>query len=198
MKDLDLLYDHYKVSNSILHKVQYQREIYMRGLLVLEAINFIFLFKSSIVIDIIHGFLNSYNINIKSITDLVQVVQIVMWILISYFLVSYFQKNVYIERQYDYISSLEQEITKRSKIKYFNRESDNYSKEYPLFLDLVDKFYKIGIPLLFLIAYTIKIVSEVNEGQSGSCWICILKFILYSWTISLILSYWHKILKSVS
>ncbi len=198
MKNLDLVYDHYKESNNILYSAQHQRELYMRILFILESINFMFLFKSDVVINILHGLLESYKINVSSISDLIQVIQIIMWILISYFLISYFQKNVYIERQYGYMDVLEKEISKISDIKIFNREGSNYTKKYPLFLNLADIFYKFLIPILFFIVHTIKIVNEINNSCNVSCWVCIFKFIIYLWTVILIFSYLIKMKESFS
>ncbi|MDO4872449.1 MAG: hypothetical protein Q4A27_03465 [bacterium] len=198
MTKTELLYEHYKDSNTILRDAQYQRELYMRSLFILEAVNFIFLYKQDFVVKTVNGILKSYNVGIESIADLSQILQIIMWILISYFLVGYFQKNIYIERQYGYINDLENEIAKIGGVRSFNRESSNYSKEYPLFLNLVDIFYKIIIPILFLIVHTIKIISELNDVHNLSWWVCIFKVLVYLWTIMIIIPYLHKMKKSIS
>jgi len=90
----------------------------------------------------------------------VVLVQSALWIIIVYILVRYFQTNIYIERQYGYIATLEEIISKEINESCFNRESNNYLENYPKILDVIAFYYTWGIPALIIFVNGTKITFE--------------------------------------
>ena len=157
---VDILYDHYKVSNSMLQSNLKDREKFFRSLFIFEVLNIIFLYQPLEFAKIIQNSLNlSQNIKIESTSFLVTSLQIVISVAISYLLIRYFQSNIWAERQYSYISKLENELTAKADTDIFCRESAEYSRNYPFVLNIIDIFYKFIIPLILLLLHLVKICS---------------------------------------
>ncbi len=158
MENIEILYDHYKESNQLSQNAQKQRSRYFCGICILEIINIVFLLYPSETIDLITKWLDKkYSIVFP---PTVLIIQGILWLFIIYFTVLYFQKNIYIERQYKYLSELEIEISKKINLECFCREGKNYNENYPLVLTVIDRFYKWGIPITIIIINTIKIIFE--------------------------------------
>lgn len=158
MKELEILYDHYKESNLLSRNAQKDRNTYFKNLCLAILFNLIFLLYPDEIVNAINQVLkNNYSTTI-SITFII--VQSFTWLLITYLLIQYLHKNIYIERQYPYLASLEKEINELSSLKTFNREGDNYLNQYPLILNVLDVFYKWIIPLLVIIINGIKLYFE--------------------------------------
>ena len=88
------------------------------------------------------------------------IIQTLIWLLIAYVVIRYIQDMLYIERQYIYLSSLEKKISNLISIDIFTREGDNYQKDYPMVLNFIDLFYKMLMPILFILINIIRIYVE--------------------------------------
>lgn len=75
------------------------------------------------------------------------IIQTLIWLLIVYIMIRYVQDMLYVERQYSYLSKLEKEISHLSSTDIFSREGENYQKDYPIVLNLIDLFYKMLMPV---------------------------------------------------
>lgn len=158
MDKCQILYDHYKESNELSQQAKKQRSSYFCGICILEIFNLVFLLYPYEVVTALTGWLDEQYSIVFPLA--IPVIQGIIWVLIIYFTVIYFQKNIYIERQYEYLSILETEITQQTGLKCFKRESENYNQNYPLVLTVIDKFYKLGIPIAIIIINSVKIVFE--------------------------------------
>ena len=158
MNQLDILYDHYKESNELSHFAQKQRSKYFFILCILEILNFIFLIQPSQTFKLIKNWLNvEYSIEFPYT---ISIIQVILWIFIVYFTVLYFQKNIFIERQYRYLNELENDISVMINLNCFCREGNNYNDNYPFALTMIDFFYKWTIPVILIILNFIKLVFE--------------------------------------
>lgn len=162
MNGIEILYDHYKESNVLSQNAQKERNKLFKHLCLAILFNLIFLIYPDEIIDILSQFFNNnYSITI-SITYII--IQSSCWILITYLLIQYLHKNIYVERQYTYLKNLEEEIGNELKTKVFNRESGNYLNNYPLILDVLDYFYKWFLPIAIVLINGIKLYYEyVNK-----------------------------------
>lgn len=88
------------------------------------------------------------------------IIQTLLWLLIAYVMIRYIQDVLYIERQYIYLDSLEKEISNLSSIDIFMREGTNYQKDYPMVLNFIDLFYKMLMPIFFVLINTVRIYKE--------------------------------------
>lgn len=168
VEKLDIYYDHYKDSYSLCKAASSRRNKSFIYLCILEAI-LLMLIRNS---DLICGLFNAVvrerleaTIQFSNI-----VLQSLVWILIAYVLVRYVKDFLYVERQYEYLKTLERKISElleeKDDKKLFTREGDYYSKNYPMVLNIIDLFYKFFSPILFTIINIVHIVQEWNSGIS--------------------------------
>ena len=187
---VDILYDHYKVSNSMLQSNLKDREKFFRSLFVFEVLNIIFLYQPLEFAKIIQTSLNlSQNIKIESTSFLVTSLQIVISVAISYLLIRYFQSNIRAERQYSYISKLENELTAKADTDMFCRESTEYSRNYPFVLNIIDIFYKFIIPLILLSLHLVKICSFLEVITQDFNIVSFIEIIIDTFLIILVIAY---------
>lgn len=187
---VDILYDHYKVSNSMLQSNLKDREKFFRSLFVFEVLNIIFLYQPLEFAKIIQTSLNlSQNIKIESTSFLVTSLQIVISVAISYLLIRYFQSNIRAERQYSYISKLENELTAKADTDIFCRESAEYSRNYPFVLNIIDIFYKFIIPLILLLSHLVKICSFLEVITHNFNIVSFIEIIIDTFLIILVIAY---------
>lgn len=167
MDILNLYYDHYKETNKLNKEAQKKRDRYYLLLCLIEALSFLLSLKPADVCNIIKGGINSQlKMTLEFSNDIIQTV---VWMLIAYISIEYFKKVLCIERQYSYINKLEKKIDFLcGKDSLFNREGEDYQKNYPIVLNLTDLFYKMISPVLFQIINCIKIYKEYNSADVGS------------------------------
>ncbi len=187
---VDILYDHYKVSNSMLQSNLKDREKFFRSLFIFEVLNIIFLYQPLEFAKIIQNSLNlSQNIKIESTSFLVTSLQIVISVAISYLLIRYFQSNIRAERQYSYISKLENELTAKADTDIFCRESAEYSRNYPFVLNIIDIFYKFIIPLILLLLHLVKICSFLEVITHNFNIVSFIEIIIDTFLMILVIAY---------
>ena len=157
MENLELLNDHYKDSFGLLKNEQSNRNRLFICLCVVIIIHFFLIVNSNSLMTIFINLLkNTYNVDISNQINLVQNL---LWFILLYFTMRYYQSNIYIERQYKYIHKIEEDISKFSKIEFY-RESKNYLNYYPLILDFIHIIYTWIFPLFFEIVITSRIINE--------------------------------------
>lgn len=157
MDSLELLYDHYKDSFNLTKKSESARNKLFIRLCVLIGILFLLEIDSNAVISAINS---SIGIALKTnIAFSLNIIQSVIWIVTLYFTLRYYQVNVYIERQYTYIHSLEKALTKDLSFA-LEREGKNYVDKYPAFLNAVYFIYRKAFPLIYLLLVVSKLILE--------------------------------------
>ena len=163
LNEVDLYYDHYKETCALSKQTQNRRNRFFCWLCILEAMSFLFLLKPDETTEIFRTGINTYfetNIALGN-----TVLQTFLWIIIAYVTVRYCQDSLYVRRLYPYIDRLEKEIKNVSKVAVFEREGEEYQKEYPIVLNLITLFYKMFCPIFFL---GINIVHIIQEWQRST------------------------------
>lgn len=94
-------------------------------------------------------------------------VQSVIWFVLLALIIKYFQSVVFIERQYDYLHSLENTLSEEYGDKAFTREGKSYLSDYPAFLNWASFLYTILFPAILAVVATTKIVIEFNQYGFG-------------------------------
>lgn len=171
----EILYDHYKETVKLNHDMARKRGALFVAAVLLELLNLALLLFPTIVMDSLSLYVDSqYQFKL----DLsVNILQSTIWIAITYILVRYFQSNIYIERQYSYISKIEEQLAASLNEPLLKRESDSYLDNYPTVLNIIDFFYKWIVPILFIAINVFKIGNEVfcqglNAGVAFDCVLC--------------------------
>ncbi len=92
------------------------------------------------------------------ISNSIEFISTLLWFLLLGFTIRYFQIVIEIERQYEYLHSLEKLLNDfYAGTKAFTREGKAYLSGYPLFSKWVGWLYTIIFPALILISISIKI-----------------------------------------
>lgn len=84
----------------------------------------------------------------------------IIWILLFYLVLSYYQLCIQISNTYSYLHALEEDINKLTNIT-FNREGADYIKKYGIFSKHIFNIYTLVFPILFLIVIFVKIYLEL-------------------------------------
>ncbi len=162
---LKILYDHYKETYSLITVQNKLRDKLFVYLLV--ALTFMFLQIDTVgkVTDIgtklTEKFLGvSLSLSPEFITGM-------LWFIILSLVIKYAQTLVYIEKQYDYIHTLEVSIDREvGNSKVFSREGHSYLNNYPKFSTWVWLIYTVFFPIMLLLILGYKIFTEVTLGFS--------------------------------
>ena len=166
MDALEILYDHYKEAFSLSKEAQGRRNKSFVILCVLEALSFLLLIRPEMAFELI---LKGINKDIETPLQLSNtIIQTLIWLVIVYVMIRYIQDMLYIERQYMYIDKLEKEISNLTTTRIFSREGENYQKDYPMVLNFIDLFYKMLMPILFVLINIVRIHEEWILSQEST------------------------------
>lgn len=164
MDKLALYYDHYKETCSLSRDAQKRRNKSFVLLCVLEAVSFLMLIRPDIAFSIMLAEITN---KIGTMLDLGNnILQTLIWVLITYVLIRYCQDTLYVERQYGYLSKIEKEISNCMQGSLFDRESENYLDNYPMVLNFIDLFYKMVAPMVFFVINMVHIIAEWRSAKT--------------------------------
>lgn len=155
---LDFLYAHYQESYHLSVECKNRRNKFFLLLCVVEMLNALILVRPMTAFSLV---LNIANTAFETSLNLSEVIlQTFLWITIAFCTIRYVQEVLQIERHYHYLSTLESRIQELSDEPIFNREGDNYSAGYPIVLNLIELFYKMFCPILFITINVLNIFRE--------------------------------------
>ncbi|MCX8075247.1 MAG: hypothetical protein N2749_06670 [Clostridia bacterium] len=185
MKDLELIYDHYKDTFSMIKENEKKRD----KLFILLFVLLLLLFLCSIMPSDIYSMFqdiikNKLETNIMFGFDIIQTF---LWIIIFYTTVKYFQIVVHINRSYEYLNNIEKQINKKIKFK-FQREGNQYFDNYPLLLDYIYQMYITVFPILYGLLITFQILFEWIKNSN--LYLNIIDAIIYIFILILIILYY--------
>lgn len=157
MDKVELLYDHYKETVSIIKNTIAQRNRFFVMVFIVVALQFLFATSPDSISYLIIGIIKKqYEVDIS---NQMSIIQSFLWLILLYLTMRYYQATVYIEKQYKCIYSIETDISRIEQIK-FDRESENYLSNYPKMSDFIDVLYKWIFPIIYCMIICYKIVSE--------------------------------------
>jgi len=166
-KALDILYDHYKDSFSYVSKYLQQRERIFAIVLIVVFLQFLQISFAEQYLTVFNTFVEK-QFNFAFIFNQ-SFLDSLLWFLLLSTSLRYFQINILINRQYNYIHSLEENISKKTGTENFiQREGKSYLQEYPLFLDWVHVLYTWVFPILLIIVAVTKIILEATIANQLS------------------------------
>lgn len=111
----------------------------------------------------------------------------ILWFGLLGLVIRYFQTVVHIERQYEYIHNLEEQISPYYDNKTFTKEGQSYLNAYPLFSEWIWRLYTFIFPVLLLIVVFTKIINEWLHSETKSLLLFINAAIFMFILISIIL-----------
>lgn len=163
--NIDLLYDHYKDTCSLIGSASGRRDRLMLLVVAILALSSVQTFFPTIAGDVLAHYLASqYGLH-KSI-DLALLGNLI-WFLLLLFTIRYFQTATYVERQYAYLHILENRLNESLGGSLITREGKSYLADYPLLQDWIAFLYRVVVPGMMLVLSTIRITREWRALPPG-------------------------------
>lgn len=157
----ETLYDHYKETCEIV-----RQEVSRRWNLTLTIV-VVMLFLALLIVDesegasLITGYLkNQFGSDIVIKFQYINTVMLYAYMIV---VMTYYQKNIQIERLYAYIHKIEVILSQRCSIGIV-REGEDYLHCYPFMLTLIDRIYKWLFPILISFVAIYKVAVENTCG----------------------------------
>lgn len=147
-KEIELFYDHYKDSFEHLQKFLKSRDWYMVFSLGIIAV-LLFQYNNYESINQIAKELLEGKAGIKTQIQYPYINSILLFSLLSVIL-KYYQSNIFIDRQYDYISSIEKSLSESLSKFDIEREGVGYAANYPWVLNIIHYIYTVVFPVSLL------------------------------------------------
>lgn len=142
-----LLKHHIDTLNRLTQHIRSREKFFIWSLILLTVMLMDLLLRNNYAESLINIAINKqYSLNINNPNVLKEAV---IWLL-AYTSLRYFQINIYIERQYGYLSMVETYLSEMLGLN-LKRESQDYLAGYPMFSDWADLVYKIIFPIFFVI-----------------------------------------------
>jgi hypothetical protein len=155
------LCSHYKDSFDMHTLTIRRRDTLFYSLLIILAIFTLQLSSAETVANILNEY--SFKISGVKIGNNINFISTLMWLLLLGFSTRYFQIVLEIERQYDYLHSLEEELNKYySGSVIFTREGKSYLNKYPLFSNWAGLLYTLFFPAMIITIIIVKIDNEIK------------------------------------
>lgn len=187
MVKIELLYDHYKETFSRIKESLNDRNHFFVMVFIVIAIQFLFATSSDTISSVIISLIQEkYKIDISA---QMSIIQSLLWLILLYLTMRYYQINVYVERQYNYIHSLEKDIAREASIK-FDREGGDYLSNYPKMNSFMDILYKWIFPIIYCLIICYKIIVEyivskfsllliLNTILFASCFVLTILYLMF-------------------
>lgn len=166
MENLEIAYDHYKETFTYTKEAEKDRnKIFIIVALLITAL-YLFAIEPDSLYQVINDLITEQwqiSVNVGFGT-----VQSLLWVILLFYSIRYFQINTYIERQYNYLHKLESDIA--NKVDFiFEREGRGYLDKYPLLLDMIYYIYTWAFPVIYILVVCYKIILEwINKFSIGN------------------------------
>lgn len=164
-KKLEVLNQHYTETVSSFDRLARSRDRSFILLLVLLAIMSFQLFSPDQSESVLTQFAQK-KLDIDASLSITYISSI-LWFSIFAVAIRYFQTVINLEKLYNYVHRVEDELAKHFSGSAFTREGKTYLKNYPKFSDWANFMYRGVFPLLFIIAITVKMISEWSASGSS-------------------------------
>ncbi len=153
-----ILHDHYADTCQYVRKLIGVRDRLFLAVLVLLGFQFFQISdpdqSSLAIVNSLNNYIGS-NISLNK-----DVLSTILWFALLSFVIRYFQVNVFINRQHDYLHKLEEKFTELFGEKIITREGEGYLSEYPIFSNWTHLLYTWIFPMLLILVGGFKVYSD--------------------------------------
>lgn len=153
-----ILHDHYVNTCQYVWKLVGIRDRLFLAVLLLLGLQFFQISdpdqSSQAIVKSLNNYIGS-NISLNK-----DVLSTILWFALLSFVIRYFQVNIFINRQYDYLHKLEEKFTELFGEKIITREGEHYLSKYPIFSDWIHLLYTWIFPMLLVLVGGFKIYSD--------------------------------------
>jgi hypothetical protein len=159
------LCSHYKDTFDIHLSAMRRRDILFYWLLVMLSLFALQISSTEMVVSIVSEYTKQkMGINIDKNANFISAL---LWLLLLGGSIKYYQVNTEIERQYDYLHTLENSLNAfYPRTAIFTREGKSYLNNYPLFSNWVNLLYKFIFPGLILVSIIVRICNQLATGTN--------------------------------
>lgn len=165
-EELLILHDHYKESFSYLLKDKRSRDILMIQVLAVITFQLFQMYSPENYGETLTHLITS-RIGLVGSID-ISFIGSILWFILLALVLKYFQIVIHIDRQYNYIHTLEKQLSKEYKNDAFTREGKSYLSQYKLFSNWTSFIYTAIFPTILLITLTGKITNEFSKNSDIS------------------------------
>ncbi len=158
---LEILSEHYTHTFDFLQTHLKKRDRLFMGVLLILIVMLFQIYTPEETSGLISQFISN-KLDLKTPINFLYI-QSIIWFVLLAMIIKYFQSVVFIERQYSYLHSLENLLSKEYEDRAFIREGTSYFKNYPVFLNWASFLYTTLFPAILAIVILSKIISEYNE-----------------------------------
>ena len=184
MKNQEIIYEHYEKTCEICRNNEKNRNALFIKVCILMTLLFLFMKEERSVLEMIQKYIYAkFNFNL---TLSIEIIQSMIWLLLLFFTVRYYQLCIGIERLYKYIHGLEEKMCTGMNLG-IEREGKRYLQNYPWILNFIWGIYTIVFPILFLLLVVVKLVVEYRTNSWN--WNLCLNSVLGGCNITLTLTY---------
>ena len=191
-KKLEIYYDHYK--DTFQQQVRYieNRNRYFFISLGLVGLLFILITDPTTVNNAANGFAQK-NVSEKFVFDFGYVNHFILFGLLCV-LILYFQVNLTIEKHYEYLWKLENDLTNELQPLSITREGKFYLKVKPMYIKVVSKIYKFFYPISIIcaVAFKLYLVIQGQNFTSLSYWVDLVLCLIII-AITSLYFYWQNV-----
>lgn len=162
-----LLHEHYKETfNNIQDYLKLRDRLFAYVLLIVTLMLFQ-MYSPSGSTGAISELLTK-KLELKTLID-ISFLSSIIWFALLSLVVRYYQTVVYIERQYNYIHTIEDQLSPEYDRKAFTREGDSYLKNYPLFSSWTWILYTIVFPTLLSVLLSSRLLAKSGRRKELMC-----------------------------
>lgn len=173
LDSLDLLHDHYKDSFENIKYNEKQRNTFFIIIAILTSLLFYIWSSPYEAQETINNVI--YSRIIQNVTFNFNTIQSLIWLILLYYTIRYFQTTVLISKQYIYLHQIEKTISKQLEFD-FCREGKHYNENYSLISNTAYYFYTLIFPLLFIVVLTLNILQDIKTESKN----LVFNLIIYS------------------
>lgn len=164
---LEVLHDHYKDSFSYIREREKERD---RLFLVLIALFVLLAFEIQYATDFLSALSAITIMGVKANLSALPLAALLgaTWLFVLAITLRYCQATINVERQYEYLHTLEKKISARlGDDELYRREGRAYEKKYPIFSEWAWRFYVDVLPLIVASAVVVLAYQEfTGSGNS--------------------------------
>lgn len=158
MEKQEVIYDHYKETCEICRNCEKERNKLFTIVCVLLTILFLLIIAESNAMWMLHAWIKEkYDYDLTLSVD---TIQSLIWMLLLYFTIRYYQQCISIERLYHYVHDIENRISIELNFD-ITREGKNYLQKYPWVSNFIWIIYTVIFPALYLVLIVTKIGVEL-------------------------------------
>lgn len=163
---LEVLHDHYKDSFSYIREREKERD---RLFLILIALFVLLAFEIQYATDFLSALSAITILGVKANLSTLPLAALLgaTWLFVLAITLRYCQATISVERQYDYLHTLEDKISARlGDDELYRREGRAYLNKYPTFSDWAWRFYVDLLPLI--VAFAVAVLAYQEYTGSGN------------------------------